>query len=69
MKRLFVVENKKARVEFKMDNVSIGQIQGMYDQLCKSGLGWETKEFKTEYEEENDCCYGAWNRPIDDLKE
>lgn len=52
--RLFVVENKKARVEFKMENVSIGQIQGMYDQLCKSGLGWETKEFKTEYDEDNE---------------
>ena len=54
MKRLFLVENKKARVEIEMENVSVGQIQDMYDQLCKSGLGWETKEFKTEYEEERE---------------
>ena len=54
MKRLFVVENKKARVEFKMENVSIGQIQGMYDQLCKSGLGWETKEFRDDVKDESE---------------
>lgn len=54
MSRLFIVENKKAKVEFKMENVSLKQIDGMYKQLCKSGLGWETKEFKNVYDEEYD---------------
>ena len=54
MSRLFIVENKKARVEFKMENVTIGQIQGMYNQLCKSGLGWETKDFRDDVQDEND---------------
>ena len=54
MSRLFIVENKKAKVEFKMENISISQIQGMYNQLCKSGIGWETKEFKQVYDEEYD---------------
>lgn len=52
MKRIMVVENSKARVEFKMENITIGQIVGMYKQLCKSNLGWETKEFTYDEKEE-----------------
>ena len=52
--RLFVVENKNARVEFKMENISISQIQKMYNQLCKSGLGWETKEFRDDVQDESE---------------
>ena len=50
-KRLMVVENEKAKVSFKMENISIGQINDMYNALCKSGLGWETKEFTYDYED------------------
>ena len=51
MKRLFVVENKNAKVEWKMESVTIKQINDIYNQLCKSGLGWKTKEFKNVYDE------------------
>ena len=54
MKRLFIVENKKAKVEWKMEEVSVKQINDIYNQLCKSNLGWETKEFKNVYDEEYD---------------
>lgn len=45
MKRIYVVENKKARVEFKMEEITIGEINGMYKALTKANKGWETKEY------------------------
>ena len=52
MKRVMVVENKNAKVEWKMESISVKQIDAIYKQLCKSGLGWQTKEFKNVYDEE-----------------
>lgn len=45
MKRIYVVENKKAKVEFNMKEITIGEINSMYQALCKSNNGWETKEY------------------------
>ena len=52
MKRIMIVENKNAKIEIKMESTTLRQVDGMYKQLCKSGLGWETKEFKTIYDKE-----------------
>lgn len=52
MKELFVVENKKMRIEFKMEEISVSEIQSIYDFFCEKGLEWETKKIKIEEEKE-----------------
>ena len=54
MKRIMVVENKNAKVEWKMESVTIKQVNDIYNQLCKSDLGWETIGFKNIYNEEEE---------------
>ena len=48
MEELFVVENKKMKIEFKMGEISISEIQNIYDFFCDKGLEWETKKIKIE---------------------